>query len=92
MLGGAYLCFEASEKILEALGGHDARMSRRAGASSAELEGEVPGAIRTDLILSAEIMAIALAEVASGPLALQAAALAAGGAGDHCRGSTAWSG
>ena len=78
MLGGAYLCFEASEKILEALGGHHAEDHAEALAlSSAELEAQkTQGAIRTDLILSAEIMAIALAEVASRPLALQAAALA----------------
>jgi predicted DNA repair protein MutK len=45
--------------------------------SSAELEAEkVGGAIRTDLILSGEIMAIALADVADKPLAIQAAALA----------------
>jgi predicted DNA repair protein MutK len=36
----------------------------------------VAGAIRTDLILSAEIMAIALADVAQRPLAVQAGALA----------------
>ena len=78
MLGGSYLCFEASEKILEAFAGHEAAEDTEDLAlSSAELEKEkVDGAIRTDLILSAEIMAIALAEVASRPLAVQAAALA----------------
>src|SRR5437868_6871421 len=45
--------------------------------SSAELEKQkVAGAIRTDLILSGEIMAISLAEVASQPILMQAAALA----------------
>ena len=78
MLGGAYLCFEASEKILEALGGHHAADHvEEMALSSAEVEAEkTKGAIRTDLILSAEIMAIALNEVASRPLALQAGALA----------------
>jgi len=82
MLGAAYLCFEASEKILEAA--TDApETDPDAGdlaLSSAELEREkVSGAIRTDLILSAEIMAISLASVADRPLAIQAAALAAVG-------------
>jgi len=78
MLGGAYLCFEATEKILEALGGHHAADHvEELALSSAQLEAQkTAGAIRTDLILSAEIMAIALNEVASRPLALQAGALA----------------
>jgi len=77
MLGGAYLCYEASEKILEALGAHGEDEAGEALAlSSAELERQkVGGAIRTDLILSAEIMAIALATVAEEPLAVQAGAL-----------------
>jgi len=78
MLGGAYLCFEATEKLLEAFRHEDpADEVEELALSSAELEAEkVAGAIRTDLILSAEIMAIALADVASRPLAIQAAALA----------------
>jgi predicted DNA repair protein MutK len=82
MLGGAYLCFEATEKTLETLG-H--RVHQDEGAadpeelalSSIELERrKVNGAVRTDLILSAEIMAIALADVADRPLGVQAVALA----------------
>ncbi len=78
MLGGAYLCLEGSEKVLEALlGGHAQDTMAGPPSSSAELETQkIAGAIRTDMILSAEIMAIALAEVASRPLALQAGALA----------------
>lgn len=77
MLGGAYLCYEASEKILEALGGHDeGEAADELALSSAELERrKVGGAIRTDLILSAEIMAIALATVSEESLAIQAGAL-----------------
>lgn len=81
MLGGAYLCFEATEKIIEAI----ARVSGKAdktphveelALSSAEMEAQkVSGAIRTDLILSGEIMAIALATVADRPFAIQAGAL-----------------
>ncbi|MEN3950016.1 DUF808 domain-containing protein [Iodidimonas sp. SYSU 1G8] len=78
MLGGTYLCFEATEKIVEALSHHeDGPALDTLALSSAELEKQkVAGAIRTDLILSAEIMAIALATVADRPLAIQAAALA----------------
>ncbi len=54
--------------------------------SSTELENQkVGGAIRTDLILSAEIMAIALADVADQPLAVQAAAWRVVGLRDHRR-------
>lgn len=78
MLGAAYLCFEAAEKIYEAVVSHEAvDEPGELALSSAELEKEkVGGAIRTDLILSAEIMAIALNDVTSKPLAVQAAALA----------------
>jgi hypothetical protein len=78
MLGGAYLAYEATEKILEALGGHGSDADEgELALSSAELERQkIRGAVRTDLILSAEIMAIALANVTEEPLAVQAAALA----------------
>jgi hypothetical protein len=79
MAGGAYLCFEATEKIIEAVfHRHEASdHPEELALSSQELEKQkIAGAIRTDLILSAEIMAIALAEVAEEPLALQAGALA----------------
>ncbi|MBT2186469.1 DUF808 domain-containing protein [Sphingobium nicotianae] len=69
MIGGAFLCFEGAEKILEIVhGGHGEEAAPEEG-DPAHLEKEkVSGAIRTDLILSAEIMAIALADVASKPL------------------------
>jgi hypothetical protein len=89
MAGGAYLCFEGTEKVLEALGfghGHGDGGGEAAGDAeplaleSAEIEQEkVSGAIRTDFILSAEIMAIALADVADRPLAMQGAVLGAVG-------------
>lgn len=63
MLGGAFLCYEAAHKIWGALSGHD-----HGGDPSAEPKSEkevVAGAVRTDLILSAEIMVIALNEVAA---------------------------
>ncbi len=58
MLGATYLCYEGAEKVLGSIRGHDAH-----AASIAERD-IVTGAIRTDLILSAEIMVIALNEVA----------------------------
>jgi predicted DNA repair protein MutK len=77
MLGGAYLCFEATEKIFEVLFHHGEKPKvSELAQSSSEMEAQkVAGAIRTDLILSGEIMAIALSTVADRPLALQAAAL-----------------
>ncbi|WP_340317182.1 DUF808 domain-containing protein [Rhizorhabdus argentea] len=80
MLGGGFLCFEGSEKVLEAIGGHDHAEEALASIDAATLEKQqVSGAIRTDLILSAEIMAIALGEVAAEPLPTQAGVLAAVG-------------
>jgi hypothetical protein len=78
MLGACYLCYEAAEKIVEALAHHDeADEVDELALSSVDLEKQkVAGAIRTDMILSAEIMAIALNDVTNQPLAVQAAALA----------------
>lgn len=78
MLGGAFLCFEAVEKLLEAMqGSHDLAEEALTTHSSKELEEQkVSGAIRTDFILSGEIMAIALGTVASEPIWEQAIILA----------------
>lgn len=78
MVGGAYLAFEATEKIMEAFTPQaEGEAIEELALSGPELEKEkVNGAIRTDLILSGEIMAIALAEVANLSLPLQAATLA----------------
>ena len=80
MLGGAYLAFEATEKIVElVLEDHDHQEELvDAMADPADLEAmQVKGAIRTDFILSAEIMAIALASLGEMSLAMTAAALVA---------------
>src|ERR1044072_7465166 len=64
MIGGAYLAFEATEKIAEFFlhDHHHEDQLVDAMADPADLEAlQVKGAIRTDFILSAEIMAIALA-------------------------------
>jgi uncharacterized protein len=66
MIGGAYLAFEATEKILEKVlhEHHHEEQLVDAMADPAELEKmQVKGAIRTDFILSAEIMAISLASL-----------------------------
>ncbi len=77
MLGGAFLCFEAAEKIIGAITGHGHGEEAAAVTDPQELEDrQVAGAIRTDLILSGEIMAIALGELAGQSLVNQAIALA----------------
>ncbi len=77
MAGGTYLCFEGVEKILESLTPDDDTLAEEiAELSSAEHERQmVSGAVRTDLILSAEIMAIALAEVSQETITMQAGIL-----------------
>jgi predicted DNA repair protein MutK len=76
MMGGAYLCFEGAEKLIEAFAGEADEAAEPVPVDAAALEAEkVGGAIRTDLILSAEIMAIALADVADSPLVTQAVVL-----------------
>ena len=77
MAGGAFLCFEATEKIVEALSGHHHGEEAVQITDPKQLEErQVSGAIRTDLILSGEIMAIALAELSDQSILNQAIALA----------------
>ena len=65
MVGGAYLCYEGTEKIWEKIGPHKHGAATPAAAQGPEHEEQlVGGAIRTDFILSAEIMVISLNEVA----------------------------
>ena len=65
IVGGAYLCFEGGEKVLEKLGwlpGHHEEHDEGGATSSEELEKSiVASATRTDLILSAEIMLVSMA-------------------------------
>ncbi len=66
MVGGAYLCYEGAEKLWEIVGpGHGHEHESQVLADEDTLVG---AAIRTDLILSAEIMVISLNEVADEPL------------------------
>ncbi len=68
MLGGTYLCYEGAEKVYEMIsGGHEDTEPASEGGKEAE-DSVVKGAIRTDFILSAEIMVISLNEVAHEPL------------------------
>jgi uncharacterized protein len=77
MAGGAFLCFEGAEKIIEALSGEHHGEEACEISDPKQLEDrQVAGAIRTDLILSGEIMAIALAELSDQSILNQAIALA----------------
>jgi uncharacterized protein len=69
MLGGAFLCFEGVEKLVA---------KKRQGAAPVLTEAQrISGAVRTDFILSAEIIVIALGTVADAPLLKQALTLVA---------------
>ena len=90
MAGGTYLCFEGAEKIYEIVVPHAHEAAPEAAAAAArpasgqpdDLENTmVAGAIRTDLILSGEIMAIALAQVADQNLVAKILILAIVGVG-----------
>lgn len=83
MLGGLYLAYEGAEKLVEKLGGeeHGDTLDDPISDPVAFEQERVRGAVRTDLILSAEIMAIAMAEVAKEPLPERAAVLAVVGIG-----------
>ncbi|MFO7771352.1 MAG: DUF808 domain-containing protein [Roseovarius gahaiensis] len=80
MLGGAYLCFEGAEKIAHALGfgkGHGGPDGSHTEGDATHLEEtKVKGAIKTDFILSAEIMTISLAAIPESNFWMEAATLA----------------
>ncbi|WP_153392572.1 DUF808 domain-containing protein [Ornithinicoccus halotolerans] len=67
MLGGTYLCFEGAEKVYELITGHHKEETAEPAAARGKEHEDamVRGAIRTDFILSAEIMVISLNEVAT---------------------------
>ncbi|WBV22920.1 DUF808 domain-containing protein [Pantoea piersonii] len=86
MIGGAYLCYEGVEKVLHSLQ-HDKqekspearqqRLDKLAQQDPREFEkNKVKGAVRTDFILSAEIVAITLGIVSDAPLLNQVLILA----------------
>lgn len=86
MFGGAYLCYEGVEKVLEAAmphlaHQHEAELGTVALNAQTVEDEKVASAIKTDFILSAEIMAITLAAVPVGSLWTQALVLALVGIG-----------
>jgi uncharacterized protein len=86
MLGGAYLCYEGSEKVFEALFPHGAHQHEAAVGEAVQTaqsfeDEKVSSAIKTDFILSAEIMAITLATVPEASSWMQATVLAVVGIG-----------
>lgn len=86
MLGGLYLCYEGAEKIFGVFFPHQAHTHEaKAGAALADPQAfedkRVASAIKTDFILSAEIMAIALATVSDASFLTKAVVLAIVGVG-----------
>ena len=86
MFGGAYLCYEGTEKVLEAVmphhaHAHEAQLGTVALNATTVEDEKVASAIKTDFILSAEIMAITLAALPAGSFVMQAAVLAVVGIG-----------
>ncbi|MDQ9171145.1 DUF808 domain-containing protein [Oxalobacteraceae bacterium R-40] len=88
MLGGAFLCFEGVEKVFHKLLHSEAEDSahhkelietvQKSPQQIVELEREkIKGAVRTDFILSAEIIAISLGTIQGVPLSQQAMVLVA---------------
>ncbi|CBL47066.1 conserved hypothetical protein [gamma proteobacterium HdN1] len=83
MLGGAFLCFEGAEKIVHKL--HHAKGDDSAKADITEQyadlaameKDKIKGAVRTDFILSAEIIVIALGTIAAAPFVQQVSVLIA---------------
>ena len=68
MIGGAYLCYEGAEKVFHMVAPHDAEaheasLEHTAIEPTTLEEQKIAGAIKTDFILSAEIMTIALAAI-----------------------------
>ena len=85
MVGGAYLCYEGFEKVVEKLFHAKDKPDPEARAQAVLASGETPaemekkkirGAVRTDFILSAEIIVLSLAVVADQPLLTRATSLA----------------
>ena len=85
MVGGVYLCYEGAEKILELVVPHAAATPEEAGKAVLDPklleEQKIAGAIKTDFILSAEIMAITLSTVSTSSFQMQAIVLAVVGIG-----------
>ena len=77
MIGGAYLCFEGVEKILHKFIAHEEHEEKTTVNEAAKIK----GAIRTDFILSAEIIIIALGELTEASLLTRIISLSVVGIG-----------
>ena len=86
MIGGAFLCYEGAEKLVHRLlhsrdedDAHHTELVNAVADEAVDMVAyereKIKGAIRTDFILSAEIIVIALGTVADAPFATQAAVL-----------------
>ncbi len=86
MIGGAFLCFEGFEKLAhkflhskEEDEAHHAELIKAVADENVDLvaleQEKIKGAVRTDFVLSAEIIAITLGTVADKPFVTQAAVL-----------------
>ena len=77
MIGGAFLCFEGYEKVHQMMAPRNSHAKSTSPALDARAveEKTVAGAIRTDFVLSAEIMAICLASIATSHILMQALVL-----------------
>ena len=76
MAGGAFLCYEGAHKVVSAVRGNDHDHDVPAAVLGPDAERQtIAGAIRTDFILSAEIMVISLKEVLNEPFVSRAAIL-----------------
>ncbi|MFL9879189.1 DUF808 domain-containing protein [Herbaspirillum rhizosphaerae] len=75
MVGGAFLCFEGFEKLAHKYLPHEEEHHEAAAVDDADNaaseQDKIKGAIRTDFVLSAEIIAITLGTVATAPLQQQ---------------------
>ena len=82
MIGGIYLCFEGVEKLLHKfLHRHEAHEDEEAVVETLDEKTKIKGAIRTDFILSAEIIIIALGVVEKYDLMTRSLVMAAIGIG-----------
>ncbi len=80
-MGGIYLCYEGIEKVLHRNHGNIG-VDEKPKGTPAEIErGKIKSAIRTDLILSAEIVVVTLGAVAASPFITQVAVLGGIGLG-----------
>ena len=81
MIGGAYLCFEGVEKLLHKFLRSDGHEEAGSPAETLDEKTKIKGAIRTDFILSAEIIIIALGVVERYDAVTQSLVMAAIGVG-----------